>query len=60
MGTGRVGLVTGANKGIGFQVSRELARLNHRVLIGARNTARGAGAAADLSKEMLCARIYFA
>ena len=37
----RIALITGANKGIGLQVSRELAILNHIVLIGARSKTRG-------------------
>lgn len=37
----KVVLVTGANKGIGFEVSRELGRAGFTVLLGARDTARG-------------------
>ena len=47
----RVALVTGANKGIGFEVSRELARMGFRVFLGARNAKAGRAAAEKLGKE---------
>ncbi len=47
----KVVLVTGANKGIGFEVSRELGRAGFTVLLGARDTARGEQAAAKLRGE---------
>ena len=40
--------ITGANKGLGLETARRLAELGHTVVLGARDTERGATAAADL------------
>src|SRR3954451_5744323 len=42
-------LVTGANRGIGFEVARELGRDGMHVLLAARNRAKGEAAAATLA-----------
>lgn len=52
----RITLVTGANKGIGFEVARQLGRAGHRVLLGARDAGRGQAAADTLKGEGLDVR----
>lgn len=46
-------LVTGANKGIGLEICRQLVRLGHRVILSARSAERGEAAVKDLAKEGL-------
>ena len=55
-GPRRTALVTGANRGIGLEVCRQLGRLGLRVVLAARDRAAGRGAAARLRDEGLDAR----
>lgn len=52
----RIALVTGANKGIGFEIARNLAGAGLRVLLGARDPGLGEAAAAHLREEDLDVR----
>ena len=52
----QVALVTGANKGIGFEVARALAKSDYVVLLGARNPTTGREAADTLTKERIDVR----
>jgi NAD(P)-dependent dehydrogenase (short-subunit alcohol dehydrogenase family) len=45
----RIALVTGGNRGIGLEICRQLAKLGTRVILGSRDTSKGAAAARDLS-----------
>ncbi len=44
----RIALVTGGNRGIGLEICRQLAKLGIRVLLGSRDSAKGAAAAGEL------------
>jgi NAD(P)-dependent dehydrogenase (short-subunit alcohol dehydrogenase family) len=52
----RVALVTGANKGIGFETARQLAAKDITVLLGARDLQKGEAAANELRAENLDVR----
>jgi NAD(P)-dependent dehydrogenase (short-subunit alcohol dehydrogenase family) len=46
-----VALVTGANRGIGLEVSRQLARRGYAVLLGSRDASKGERAVRDLADD---------
>jgi NAD(P)-dependent dehydrogenase (short-subunit alcohol dehydrogenase family) len=49
----KIALITGANKGLGFETARQLAKQNVKVLIGARDETRGREAVEKLKSENL-------
>jgi len=48
-----VTLITGANKGIGYETARQLLALGHTVYVGARDVERGEKAAAELGARFV-------
>lgn len=48
-----VTLITGANKGIGFETAKQLLEAGHNVYIGARDVERGEKAAADIGARFV-------
>jgi NAD(P)-dependent dehydrogenase (short-subunit alcohol dehydrogenase family) len=53
----RIALVTGANKGIGFEIARQLGKADHQVLLGVRDVTLGEAAVATLKSEGLNERL---
>ena len=49
----RIALVTGGNRGIGLEICRQLAKSGIRVLLGSRDSAKGAAAAGELNAAKL-------
>jgi NAD(P)-dependent dehydrogenase (short-subunit alcohol dehydrogenase family) len=56
MNTKRIALITGGNKGIGFETARQLGEQQVTILLGARDAAKGEAAAAKLRGEGLDVR----
>jgi NAD(P)-dependent dehydrogenase (short-subunit alcohol dehydrogenase family) len=48
-------LITGGNKGIGFEIARELGKSGYEILLGARNETLGNSAVEELKKEGITA-----
>lgn len=53
----KIALITGANKGIGFETARQLGKQKMTVLVGARDAAKGEKAAAELRQEGIDAHV---
>ena len=53
----KVALVTGANKGLGFETARQLGKLGYTVLLGSRDALKGEVAARQLRGEGIDARV---
>lgn len=51
--TPKIALITGANRGLGLEIARQLGQRHYAVLLGARHEAAGRAAAAQLASEGL-------
>ena len=49
--TSRIVLITGANKGIGLEIARQVGKAGHSVLVGARDVTLGEAASTILKTE---------
>ncbi|WCK56863.1 SDR family oxidoreductase [Aneurinibacillus sp. Ricciae_BoGa-3] len=56
MGSSKTVLITGGNKGIGFETARQLGKLGFTILIGSRDASRGQEATAKLMTEKIDAK----
>ena len=52
----KIALITGANKGIGFEIATKLGRKGIKIYIGARSAARGEAAAQKIRNEGIAAQ----
>lgn len=55
--TGKIALITGANKGIGKEIARQLGKKGFKVLLGSRDEGRGEEAAKELKAEGVDAEV---
>lgn len=56
MNNSKIVLITGGNKGIGFETARQLGSMGHEILIGARSEAKGHEAVTFLETENIKAK----